>query len=222
MKKNKMMRAASFLLVAVLLTTSVISGTFAKYVSTATAADTARVAKWKIMVNDTEELSVASPTVTFDLFNTVTDVGGLSDDSDVKNGTGTEVIIAPGTAGSFDLKIENMSEVTAKYAIDFTVLTNNGIPVQYSIDGTNWYMDINYIDIVASDATKLDMAGGSDPTETVKVQWKWAFEADAVSSVGDTQNDAKDTALGIAADNATPGAEPKVEIQATITVTQVD
>lgn len=220
MKKNKMMRAASFLLVAVLLTTSVISGTFAKYVSTATAADTARVAKWKIMVN-AEELSVASPTVTFDLFNTVTDVGDTIDDSDVKNGT-SEVIIAPGTAGSFDLAIENESEVTAKYAIDFAVLTNNGIPVQYSIDGTNWYMDINYIDIVASDATKLDMAGGPVPAKTVKVQWKWAFEADAVSSVGDTQNDAKDTALGIAADNATPGEEPKVEIQATITVTQVD
>ena len=50
MKKNKMMRLASILLVCVLLTTSVISGTFAKYVTTDSASDTARVAKWGIDV----------------------------------------------------------------------------------------------------------------------------------------------------------------------------
>ena len=43
MKKNKMMRLASFLLIAVLLTTSVISGTFAKYVTTDAQWDSARV-----------------------------------------------------------------------------------------------------------------------------------------------------------------------------------
>lgn len=48
MRKNKMMRAASALLVAVLLTTSTISGTFAKYVTQDSASDTARVAKWGV------------------------------------------------------------------------------------------------------------------------------------------------------------------------------
>ncbi len=48
MRKNKMMRAASALLVAVLLTTSTISGTFAKYVTTSEAKDEARVAKWGV------------------------------------------------------------------------------------------------------------------------------------------------------------------------------
>ena len=50
MKKNRMMRLASILLVLVLLTTSVISGTFAKYVTTDSASDSARVAKWGIDV----------------------------------------------------------------------------------------------------------------------------------------------------------------------------
>ncbi len=50
MKKNKMMRLASSLLVAVLLTTSVISGTFAKYVTSDEASDSARVAKWGVVV----------------------------------------------------------------------------------------------------------------------------------------------------------------------------
>lgn len=48
MKKNKTMRAASALLVATLLTTSIISGTFAKYTTQASGEDSARVAKWGV------------------------------------------------------------------------------------------------------------------------------------------------------------------------------
>lgn len=50
MKKNRMMRAASALLVAVLLTTCTISGTFAKYVTSDDATDSARVAKFGVVV----------------------------------------------------------------------------------------------------------------------------------------------------------------------------
>ena len=50
MRKNKMMRLASALLVAVLLTTSVISGTYAKYITENTGSDEARVAKWGVTV----------------------------------------------------------------------------------------------------------------------------------------------------------------------------
>jgi len=50
MKKNKMMRIASILLVVTLLSTCVISGTFAKYVTKAEGEDAARVAKWGVLV----------------------------------------------------------------------------------------------------------------------------------------------------------------------------
>ena len=50
MRKNKMMRLASSLLVAVLITTSAISGTFAKYTTQDSASDSARVAKWGVTV----------------------------------------------------------------------------------------------------------------------------------------------------------------------------
>ena len=56
MKKNKMMRIASVLLIAVLLTTSIISGTFAKYVTSDNAADSARVAKFGVVVTATGSL----------------------------------------------------------------------------------------------------------------------------------------------------------------------
>lgn len=48
MKKNKTMRLASWLLVLTLLTTCIISGTFAKYVTSDEGDDTARVAKWGV------------------------------------------------------------------------------------------------------------------------------------------------------------------------------
>ena len=50
MKKNIMMRLASFLLVAVLISTSAISGTYAKYVTEASGNDVARVAQWGVQL----------------------------------------------------------------------------------------------------------------------------------------------------------------------------
>ena len=50
MKKNKMMRIASILMVAVLVSTCAVSGTFAKYVTSDSGKDTARVAKWGISI----------------------------------------------------------------------------------------------------------------------------------------------------------------------------
>ena len=113
MKKNKTMRLAAILLVCVLLTTSVISGTFAKYTSEATGSDSARVAKWAFEVNDAA--ITATNSFKFDLFNTVYEVGTTADDVDVKD---TETIIAPGTEGQFAIVLENLSEVTASYEID--------------------------------------------------------------------------------------------------------
>lgn len=50
MKKNRMMRIASVMLVLALLTTCVISGSFAKYVTSGSGSDSARVAKWGILI----------------------------------------------------------------------------------------------------------------------------------------------------------------------------
>lgn len=48
MKKNKMMRVAAVLLVMVILTMSIVSGTFAKYITQDNGSDSARVAKWGV------------------------------------------------------------------------------------------------------------------------------------------------------------------------------
>jgi len=199
MKKNKMMRAASALLVAVLLTTCAISGTFAKYVSTATGTDTARVAKWAFNVG---EANIAQTnTFVFDLF-TYTDANVDVD------GNGSEHVIAPGTTGKFDIVLTNNSEVTATYAVDFTEVRTasdkgNVIPMKYSLDSTNWVDNIDDID-VASGVTSIGMNGGST---TVTIYWKWDFNG----------LDNVDTDLGQDYDGV-----PNVTISATVTATQVD
>lgn len=89
MEKNRMMRLASALLILTLLTTCMISGTFAKYTTQATGGDTARVAKWGVTVGAHTDLFATSYTNTNDNSGTVT----------VKS-EDTDKLVAPGTTGT--------------------------------------------------------------------------------------------------------------------------
>lgn len=111
MKKNRMMRAASALLVAVLLTTCTISGTFAKYVTTNGGSDTAQVAKFGVVINVADDLG---------LFNTAyetTDTAGYTGLS--VTSSSTSQLVAPGTKGSMSFNITGMPEVATRVSIDF-------------------------------------------------------------------------------------------------------
>ena len=195
MKKNKTMRLASVLLILTLLTTSVISGTFAKYTSTVSGKDTATVAKWSFTQNGTELIVAGTPeTVAFNLFDTIVDTAtGAADEEVAAN------LIAPGTKGQFKIAITNSSEVDATFSVALAENVNN-IPLQFSLDGSNWKNNI--ADLPISGTLEI----GSGLSETV--YWQWIFNG----------NDGVDTAAGIAAQTS----DNEVEITATITFTQVD
>lgn len=95
MKKNKMMRLASAMMVLTLMSTSVISGTFAKYVTTASGTDSARVAKWGVVVTSTS-----------DMFNSTykiddTTVTGITNSVNAETVEGKQdKLVAPGTTKS--------------------------------------------------------------------------------------------------------------------------
>ena len=200
MKTNTMMRVASVLLVAVLLSTCAIAGTYAKYVSSSTGTDSARVAKWDFTIDGTD--ITLSDSFTFDLFTTAYDENAVD-----KDGNGSEVVIAPGTQGNATVTLTNNSEVAATYAVDFTA-NENGVPLQWSVDGQTWHNDISDLDV---SATAIAMNGG---TVDITIYWKWAFVSDNV--VGNDQSDSIDTNLGTAETLAT------VTFTADVTVTQVD
>ena len=194
MKKNMMMRIASVLLVAVLLSTCAISGTFAKYVSKATASDTARVAYWGFG-NDTS--------TTFALFD--------HGDSDVKAD-----VIAPGTSGSATLKLEYAAngsiaapEVAYTYSVavevtgDTTVFDENQNFV-WTFNGNEYQT----IDQFKTAVTKTEnVAAGALPTvQSYTIGWEWKF-VDATTYDND---------MGNAADLA------DIAVTLTITATQVN
>lgn len=109
MKKNTLMRIASVLLVVVLATTCVISGTFAKYVTSSNGGDTARVAQWGIVMDST------GVSTFLDTYST--DVATNNKADNFTN------LVAPGTAGSSTYQVTGTPETD--YIIDFqgTALT---------------------------------------------------------------------------------------------------
>lgn len=118
MKKNKMMRLASGLLVAVLLTTSTISGTFAKYTTQDSGSDTARVAKWGVALQ-----------VSGDLYGT-NYLTGTNTATDADSGIsvqGTQIadtnVVAPGTKNEkgFVFSIKGTPEVSSQVTMDLDV-----------------------------------------------------------------------------------------------------
>lgn len=127
MKKNRMMRLASGLLVLVILTTCIISGTFAKYATGDNAKDSARAAKWGVTTtisgalfgkhynafSETEGMeNLGSNQIAAAYTGSVDHASGEADDG--KN------IVAPGTKSeNMTISIAGKPEVSGK--IEFTV-----------------------------------------------------------------------------------------------------
>lgn len=115
MKKNTMMRIASILLIAVLLSTSAISGTYAKYVTTADGSDTARVAKFGVVATVDGSL-FAKSYINVTGGNTPADSGELTvvSQSDAK-------VVAPGTknAEGMTITLTGKPEVDVEVEISF-------------------------------------------------------------------------------------------------------
>ncbi len=211
MKKNKMMRLASCLLVAILLTTSVISGTFAKYTTSANSSDSARVAKWGFSTDN----------VSLDLTN-------LFKDAYDKNVKGATDVIAPGTTNSatFGFTYDGDTVAAPEVAYTFTVSTAGSSCAQDIQDNANiqWKLDNGawgtWSDLLAAiealDGDKAQYNPGELPTgfakgDTHTVSWQWVFTKD-------TDGDVADTAMG----NKTADQLDKVDLHITVTATQVD
>lgn len=107
MKKNKMMRLASVLLVLTLLSTSVISGTFAKYTTQDSASDSARVAKWGVELQVVGNLYGESYKDTIETTDNTTITVKTSDSMEV---------VAPGTKNEegFSFSLNGQPEVDGK------------------------------------------------------------------------------------------------------------
>ena len=194
----KKARIIAFLLTMCMATACFLSGTVAKYESSADGTGKGDIAKWAFEVNDA---SITGNSATFDfvLSNTIKEADGVANETDSSNK------IAPGTSGTFTIKLKNTSEVSARYTISFADVVTGGaeIPLTYTVnDGTN-----NLAESTGVFASATNLAAGDSVTLTVT--WVWAYE-----TVG---GDEVDTEIGIAA----TGTED-LTITATVTATQED
>lgn len=232
MKKNTMMRVASALLVAVLLTTCAISGTFAKYIAADDGSDSARVAKWGVVVEAKD----------FDMFKTdyeTADAGVFSGNTVVSGKDPKDDVLAPGTSGSFgNIKITGTPEVAVQVDIVATVgLTGdwkdaNGdfyCPVVVTV-GTTAFNGLDYesaADFAAAIKANIDgksnkyapntnLATTYDNTN-LDLAWAWAIEGTTGSK--NNQSNAADTFLG---DYAANSGDLTISIGVKIDVTQID
>ena len=226
MKNNKMMRIASVLLVAVLLSTCVISGTFAKYVTSTTGTANARVAHWGFEAID-------NSIVFADLFKTTYDNVASSESG--KN------VIAPGTTGYGTFKFDYDNDAAApEVAYTFEVSTegstcadeiqNNKNIIWYLNDtkaGTNgtWTELLNAIKALSGEADgSKEYAAGKLPdafnsNQTIKISWEWKYDGgDATYNVDgqELNQDQYDTYMG------NMDVLSNVTLKVTITATQID
>ena len=237
MKKNKVMRLASSLLVAALLTTSAVSGTFAKYVTSTTGTDTARVAYWGFKAQQESSITLTN---LFEKEYTNSSTGTTT----VKSQNQADVM-APGTGSK-----ESFSFVYVDYNKDGTQITapevdytftvsvdgsecdsdiKNNTNIQWKLDSGDWGTWDKLMTSIKSlsgdeSGTKTYKAGelptkfyGEEPDDDIEhtVYWQWVFETDT----GDGQPDAQDkidTAMGNAEDLA------DVTLKITVTATQID
>jgi len=236
MKKNVMMRLASFLLVAVLISTSAISGTYAKYVTQGSSQDTARVARFGVDVtaNFTELFK--------DQYETTTAWTG-DDGVSVKSIYGGDVI-APGTNGHMvDFVVTGWPEVdvNVSYVADFelgdnwmvdtnddNVLDSEYCPLVIVVNGSSYCIDGATIKTVAELETAVENAivasaknynAGQDLSvikDDLEIDWVWYFEGSNEGGSGPAcQWDKFDTQLGDAF-NAT------IALDIQCIVTQID
>ncbi len=230
MKKNVMMRAASALLVAVLLTTCAISGTFAKYTTAATASDKARVAMFGVEITSTGSMFSTNYYGADDATNgnkVATETKGSVDSSN------TDKIFAPGTQGEMaNISITGTPEVKVQVTYQGTVTLNGKWLAKLSADATaeSYYCPLkvtvgtttlNGLDYASEAEFKAAIEAAINATtatydaltdlstkgaDALTISWEWAFDG----------NDYADTYLGNATDKG------NIEISVVTTVTQVD
>lgn len=228
MKQNKIFRLSAILLVLTLLSTCVISGTFAKYTTSDNASDTVRVAKWGITVTATDDGAEGK---------SVLDTNDGLNETHISTAQ-TLKLMAPGTKGNLvNVDVNGKPEVSVNVKYDLTLeLTNWKIlnpaveycplvfTVKFGTETKTFALTGTIADVQTGTIAELIAAikgyvesknGNYDPETNfdglldLNISWEWAYSTSA-------DNDVKDTALG---DLSTA---PQLSIQVVTTLTQID
>ena len=196
-EKNRFIKLAWGMSVVVLITVIIFGNSIAKYITTSSTSEEARVAKWGL-----------NATTTLDLFET--SYGDFVDGDEDK-------VIAPGTSGSFNFIIdsgENAPEVA------YTLAAN--VSATYEGAWGNWISEPNTGPLRFSFGEKSNLSlselvtelettytGNFDPRtlatfDETTIAWEWKFS---------DEKDALDTSVGNSAANAETKPTVKITVE---------
>ncbi len=220
-KTKKTFRLGALLLIVCLISTVMLSGTFAKYTSEYAGLDTALVARWQFEATDgTTDLNPGStPTQELDLFS-------HAYDTNINQKDGADYIIAPGVEDEFTISMTFLSDVNATVTVGFSAAGTvaAGLPIEYLVvndpttpTNSDW-VNLSGLQnkfasmVVAENPTTtanavnntftFNKSGVDDATVTTvtqKVKWRWAFNTAAQAgntSTGYISSDTTDTGFG--------------------------
>lgn len=214
-----MKKARNFMLVALvaltLVTVFTVSGTYAKYTTTGTSTDSARVAKFGVTITSKDATE-----------NTMFTTG------DGEYVSATQDVVAPGTkgdlagftiAGSPEVAVK--AEISAVLELENWTLANGSeyMPLIFTVANVDYYVGKDGITTVDELITAVEgaiaVSGEYKVGEAISavmptVSYRWDYEADSALT-GNTQNDTNDTVLG------NNGTAPTVNLTVTATVTQI-
>ena len=174
MSKKKKIIAIVAILSAIVI--SFLGGqTFSKYITEVKGTGSAQVAMWSFKVyGDNEQ------TQNVKLASTVDDI------------TLVDNKIAPGTKGSFSIKIDGEgSDVGINYNIKVQNETQKPANLFYTYQGKT-YTDLNELALEASGTINAD---DSNKVKEILVNWEWPYQTGS-DEISKSKNDAQDTQDG--------------------------
>ena len=241
MMKNRAMRMAMGTGAAVLLTMGVISGSFAKYITSGNGTDSARAAKFGVMVTANGNM-FASEYETDDKNS-----AGAIANSVISSGGTDDHVIAPGTKGELlNAAITGKPEVAVKVSYEPTLELNGWEYVDDDSTSSEYFPiifkvgDKRYGMKGIKDSTGAAIANGSSSIAELKTAVENAIKGYSKNYAANTDlsgigadgfvnvswewayngnSDEKDTYLG---DQAAANKASTVELSMKTTVTQID
>ncbi len=175
MKKNLWFKLGLFCTALVLVATCFISSAWAKYTSSTTLTDTARVAKFDVTMPQTTN---------FNLFETkLTNI--VKDGSNV-NAVGDNNVIAPGSHGEYTLAIQNSGEVAVSFTFTVTDTNENNIPLKFKVDGSDTEYSTFAAAVDAAFGSAGTVIGVGESAISKKITWSWPYEGDDNAFVAGT------------------------------------
>ena len=121
-------------------------------------------------------------------------------------------LIAPGTKGSFEFSLQNLSEVNATYSVTFSSELVGGtgyLPIVFTLKDGEGNVMASDTQLSAFNTELVEVAANmGDAAATYTVEWEWVYEG----------NNGADTALGEAAQ----AGNVKYNVAMRIVMTQVD